>query len=200
MTKIKICGLFRPEDIEAVNLYQPDFAGFIINFPKSHRNISPADLKQLKSKLDPRIKSVGVFVDRPLKEVRNLLEEGIIDIAQLHGSEDSDYIKALQTGGNEVWKAFEIQDRSDLERAIGSPADKILLDAGKGQGRTFSWDILSGLKMDYILAGGLHSGNVEQAIRSLHPLGLDISSGVESDGLKDAKKIEEVIQIVRGIQ
>ena len=200
MTKIKICGLFRPEDIEAVNLYQPDFAGFIINFPKSHRNISPADLKQLKSKLDPRIKSVGVFVDRPLKEVRNLLEEGIIDIAQLHGSEDSDYIKALQTGGNEVWKAFEIQDRSDLERAIGSPADKILLDTGKGQGRTFSWDILSGLKMDYILAGGLHSGNVEQAIRSLHPLGLDISSGVESDGLKDAKKIEEVIQIVRGIQ
>lgn len=200
MTKIKICGLFRPEDIEAVNLYQPDFAGFIINFPKSHRNISPADLKQLKSKLDPRIKSVGVFVDRPLKEVRNLLEEGIIDIAQLHGSEDSDYIKALQTGGNEVWKAFEIQDRSDLERAIGSPADKILLDAGKGQGRTFSWDILSGLKMDYILAGGLHSGNVEQAIRSLHPLGLDISSGVESDGLKDAKKIEEVIRIVRGIQ
>ena len=200
MTKIKICGLFRPEDIEAVNLYQPDFAGFIINFPKSHRNISPADLKQLKSKLDPRIKSVGVFVDRPLKEVRNLLEEGTIDIAQLHGSEDSDYIKALQTGGNEVWKAFEIQDRSDLERAIGSPADKILLDAGKGQGRTFSWDILSGLKMDYILAGGLHSGNVEQAIRSLHPLGLDISSGVESDGLKDAKKIEEVIRIVRGIQ
>ena len=200
MTKIKICGLFRPEDIEAVNLYQPDFAGFIINFPKSHRNISPAVLKQLKSKLDPRIKSVGVFVDRPLKEVRNLLEEGIIDIAQLHGSEDSDYIKALQTGGNEVWKAFEIQDRSDLERAIGSPADKILLDAGKGQGRTFSWDILSGLKMDYILAGGLHSGNVEQAIRSLHPLGLDISSGVESDGLKDAKKIEEVIRIVRGIQ
>ena len=199
MTKIKICGLFRPEDIEAVNLYQPDFAGFIINFPKSHRNISPADLKQLKSKLDPRIKSVGVFVDRPLKEVRNLLEEGTIDIAQLHGSEDSDYIKALQTGGNEVWKAFEIQDRSDLERAIGSPADKILLDAGKGQGRTFSWDILSGLKMDYILAGGLHSGNVEQAIRSLHPLGLDISSGVESDGLKDAKKIEEVIRIVRGI-
>ena len=200
MTKIKICGLFRPEDIEAVNLYQSDYAGFIINFPKSHRNISPAVLKQLKSKLDPRIKSVGVFVDRPLKEVRNLLEEGIIDIAQLHGSEDSDYIKALQTGGNEVWKAFEIQDRSDLERAIGSPADKILLDAGKGQGRTFSWDILSGLKMDYILAGGLHSGNVEQAIRSLHPLGLDISSGVESDGLKDAKKIEEVIQIVRGIQ
>ena len=200
MTKIKICGLFRPEDIEAVNLYQPDFAGFIINFPKSHRNISPADLKQLKSKLDPRIKSVGVFVDRPLKEVRNLLEEGIIDIAQLHGSEDSDYIKALQTGGYEVWKAIEIQDRSDLERAIGSPADKILLDAGKGQGRTFSWDILSGLKMDYILAGGLHSGNVEQAIRSLHPLGLDISSGVESDGLKDAKKIEEVIRIVRGIQ
>ena len=200
MTKIKICGLFRPEDIEAVNLYQPDFAGFIINFPKSHRNISPADLKQLKSKLDPRIKSVGVFVDRPLKEVRNLLEEGTIDIAQLHGSEDSDYIKALQTGGNEVWKAFEIQDRSDLERAIGSPADKILLDAGKGQGRTFSWDILSGLKMDYILAGGLHSGNVEQAIRSLHPLGLDISSGVESDGLKDAKKIEVVIRIVRGIQ
>ena len=200
MTKIKICGLFRPEDIEAVNLYQSDYAGFIINFPKSHRNISPADLKQLKSKLDPRIKSVGVFVDRPLKEVRNLLEEGTIDIAQLHGSEDSDYIKALQTGGNEVWKAFEIQDRSDLERAIGSPADKILLDAGKGQGRTFSWDILSGLKMDYILAGGLHSGNVEQAIRSLHPLGLDISSGVESDGLKDAKKIEEVIRIVRGIQ
>ena len=200
MTKIKICGLFRPEDIEAVNLYQSDYAGFIINFPKSHRNISPAVLKQLKSKLDPRIKSVGVFVDRPLKEVRNLLEEGIIDIAQLHGSEDSDYIKALQTGGNEVWKAFEIQDRSDLERAIGSPADKILLDAGKGQGRTFSWDILSGLKMDYILAGGLHSGNVEQAIRSLHPLGLDISSGVESDGLKDAKKIEEVIRIVRGIQ
>jgi len=200
MTKIKICGLFRPEDIEAVNLYQSDYAGFIINFPKSHRNISPAVLKQLKSKLDPRIKSVGVFVDRPLKEVRNLLEEGIIDIAQLHGSEDSDYIKALQMGGYEVWKAFEIQDRSDLERAIESPADKILLDAGKGQGRTFSWDILSGLKMDYILAGGLHSGNVEQAIRSLHPLGLDISSGVESDGLKDAKKIEEVIRIVRGIQ
>ena len=79
MTKIKICGLFQPEDIEAVNLYQPDFAGFIINFPKSHRNISPADLKQLKRKLDPRIKSVGVVVDRPLKEVRKLLEEGIID-------------------------------------------------------------------------------------------------------------------------
>lgn len=119
--KIKICGLSRPADIEAVNRYQPDYAGFILNFPKSFRNITPEQAKQLHSMLSDSIPAVGVTVNQPPETVAQWLNDGIIDIAQLHGQEDEAYIRALRDRtGKPVWKAFKIRSAEDLEAAKNS--------------------------------------------------------------------------------
>ena len=133
--KVKICGLSRPSDIAAVNQYRPDYAGFIINFPKSHRSCTPEQVQALHAQLSPDIPAVGVTVNQPLGTVASLLEQGIIDIAQLHGQEDDAYIQALQARtGKPIWKAFRIRSTDDLDAARASSADMILLDNGYGTG------------------------------------------------------------------
>ncbi len=196
-TKIKICGLYRPEDIEAVNQYKPDYAGFILNYKKSHRYVDLGTFIQLSSKLDKEIPKVGVFLDAPSTAVLRLLDENRIQIAQLHGSESDDYIREIQKAGKEVWKVYLIKSEDDLKRAAESPADRILLDAGLGQGKTFDWELLNDFPREYILAGGLSQENIEPAIRNLHPYALDLSSGVETEKKKDPEKIRKVIEMVR---
>ena len=200
MPEIKICGLRRPQDILIANRYKPDFAGFIINFPKSHRSISEQEVKNLRQNLDKSIPAVGVFVNQPVDKVIKLLKNGTIDIAQLHGTEGADYIRRVQSEtGQQVIKAFEVRSEDDIKKALESPADYLLLDQGKGGGETFDWSLITE-KIDrpWFLAGGLTVDNLQQAIDTVHPWGVDISSGVESNGVKDEEKVKEVVSIVRG--
>lgn len=191
MTKIKICGLYRPCDIEYVNAAKPDWCGFIINFPKSHRSLTPERVRALRRGLDGAVTPVGVFVDQPVETVAELLNDGTISVAQLHGHEDAAYIAALRAAalGYPVWKAFKVRGPEDLTAANASPADLVLLDNGRGTGETFDWSLAGGVTRPCLLAGGLTPENIPEAVRRLHPFGLDISSGVETDGKKDCAKI-----------
>lgn len=199
MTKIKLCGLRRAEDIEAAVLLKPEYIGFVF-YKKSKRYISPEEAHILKSILDTdHIKAVGVFVNENPKTVADLLEKGIIDIAQLHGDEDEEYIKALRKlTDRPLIKAFKIKTKEDLKKAEASSADMILLDAGMGDGVSFDWDLLKSFSRPYILAGGLDPLNVKDAVEKLHPYGVDVSSGIETAGVKDIDKMREFVFRVRG--
>ena len=201
MTKIKICGLFRACDIEAVNAYRPDWCGFIINFPKSHRNLEPDAVRALRAKLDPGIVPVGVFVDQPVEDVAKLLTDGTISVAQLHGHEDDGYIARLRAlaPGREIWKAIKVRSQADLDAANASTADLVVLDNGYGTGQTFDWSLAGGIDRPFLLAGGLTPENIPDAILQLHPYGLDISSGVETEKLKDPEKIKAAISAARKV-
>lgn len=199
MTKIKICGLYRPEDIAYVNQTLPDWCGFIINFPKSHRSLTPDRVQVLRQNLSSAVTPVGVFVDQPVDLVASLLNDGTISIAQLHGHEDQDYIEALRAAAPEhpVWKAFRIRTAVDLTAANTSPADLVILDNGYGGGKRFDWSLASGVTRPYLLAGGLTPENIPDAISQLHPYGLDLSSGVETDQKKDFHKIQAAVAAAR---
>lgn len=199
MTKIKICGLYRPEDIHYVNLARPDWCGFIINFSRSHRNLSPGRVRILRQYLDSAVIPVGVFVNQRVEDVAALLNDGTISIAQLHGQEDPAYIAALRrlAPGKPVWRAFKIRTEADLEAANASPADLVILDNGYGTGETFDWSLAGGVTRPYLLAGGLTPENIPQAVRQLRPYGLDISSGVETEKKKDFPKIQAAVNAAR---
>lgn len=198
MTEIKICGLTREADIDYVNEARPDYIGFILNFPKSRRNLSPEQAAALKSRLSPEIRAVGVFVDRPAEEVIRAAETVGLDVIQLHGHEDDAYIAALRERTNlPVWKAFRVRSAADLAAAERNSADEILLDNGYGTGEAFDWSLAGGFNRPFLLAGGLTSENIPQAIRTLHPKLVDISSGVETDGAKDRNKILAAVRAAR---
>ncbi len=196
MSKIKICGLFREIDIDYVNQTKPDYVGFIINFPKSHRSIDFDTAKMLISKLDKNIKSVCVFVNQPNDYIRKF---DFADIIQLHGDEDNDFIKNLKKNmpDHDIWKAFRIQNEIDIQKAKNSIADMIMLDNGYGTGRVFDWSNIRDINRDYILAGGISADNIQEASYKLNPFGFDLSSGVETDKIKDIEKIKQVIKKVR---
>ena len=199
MTRIKICGLYRPEDVGYVNQCRPDWCGFIISFPKSHRSLTPVQVRELRQKLYRGVIPVGVFVDQTVEAVAALLNDGTISIAQLHGQEDAAYMAALRAAapGHPVWKAFKIRSAGDLEAVNASPADLVVLDNGYGTGETFDWTLAAGVTRPYLLAGGLTPGNIPNAIQQLHPFGLDVSSGVETGKKKDFNKIQAVVRAAR---
>lgn len=198
MTKIKICGLSRPCDISYVNEAKPDYCGFIINFPKSRRNVTISQLKQLRSLLDPAVVPVGVFVNEALEQVASLLNKNIISVAQLHGNEDENYIRKLSSLTNApIIKAFVIFSHEDAVKANRSAARHILADGGAGTGKSFDWTLLKGLQRPFMLAGGLTPENIPRAIKDVHPWAVDLSSGVESDGFKDREKILAAVTACR---
>ncbi len=199
MTKIKICGLYRPCDIAYVNETKPDWCGFIINFPRSHRSLTPDRVRELRKNLDDTVTPVGVFVDQPVEDAAALLNDGTVSIAQLHGHEDPAYIAALREAapGKAVWKAFKVRTAADLEAVNASPADLVILDNGYGTGETFDWSLAGDVTRPYLLAGGLTPDNIPGAIAKLHPYGLDISSGVETDKRKDLSKIQAAVLAAR---
>ena len=190
MTKIKLCGLSRPCDIMAANGLQPDFIG-IVFARGSKRYVSEETAAALKAQLLPEIRVVGVFVREPPESVAALLNRGVIDIAQLHGGESEAYIAQLRALTDKpIIKAFRIDTAADVEAANASSADFVLLDSGNGgTGTVFDWELLSGIRRPYFLAGGLHPGNAEAAVRALKPYAVDVSSGIETDGLKDKEKM-----------
>lgn len=197
-TKIKICGLKCPEDIAYVNEAKPDYCGFIIEFPKSSRNVTGDQVRILIAELDKNIIPVGVFVNAAPERVEELLLDGTIRIAQLHGQEDDDYIRRIQKNtGSQVIKAFSVKAAQDIELALKSPADYILLDqGGGGTGQTFDWSLIPEIKRPFFLAGGLGAGNLEQAVDTIRPYAVDLSSSVETDGVKDRSKILEAVSLV----
>lgn len=225
MTGVKLCGMMRMEDIIAVNALKPDYIGFVFA-KKSKRYITPEDALRFKELLDPTITAVGVFVDEDIREVVRLLEENVIDAVQLHGHEDESYILQLRQEmmaviarrgrdkvsagslvGREstsfpetrhgIIKAFVVRNMQDLQNAGNSGADHILLDAGYGNGECFDWELLHEFSRPYFLAGGLHLDNIQTAVEKLHPYAVDVSSGIETGGVKDAVKMQRFVEAVR---
>ena len=199
MTKIKLCGLSRPCDIDFVNDVQPDYCGFVIDVPKSRRNVTPEQVRALCARLAPSIKAVGVFVNAPPEEVAALLETHAIAAAQLHGQEDDAYIRSLRRLTDApIIQAFHAASPADIERANRSIADCILLDHGAGgTGCTFDWLLTDRVTRPYILAGGLTPKNLPRAIERCHPFAVDLSSGVETNGCKDLNKMRAAVAAVR---
>ena len=197
MTGIKLCGLKRECDIEAVNKLNPDFIGFVFS-EKSKRYVNPIEAAKLKEMLGKDIKAVGVFVNESPEAVAELLNKGTIDMAQLHGSEDEEYISRLRSLTDKpLIKAIKVQSKADIEAADESGADYILLDSGAGTGMTFNWQLIKGIKRPYFLAGGLNLENVAEAVKTLNPYAVDVSSGIETDGLKDEAKMADFVSTVR---
>ena len=197
MTNIKLCGLTREEDIKNANELKPEYVGFVF-YDKSRRNVTKAQAKKLKSLLNPEIKAVGVFVNAKLSEVEDLFEENIIDVAQLHGNEDENYIKELMDNNIPVIKTFKANSPDEILKAEKSSADMIMFDAGNGEGvQIKDLKLLTYIDRPFILAGGLNQENVAAAISITKPYGVDVSSGIETDSLKDGNKMRQFVKAVR---
>ncbi|MBR3447522.1 MAG: phosphoribosylanthranilate isomerase [Oscillospiraceae bacterium] len=198
MTKIKICGLMTPQDAAFVNAVQPDFAGMILS-PGFRRTVTRETAAAIRKALNAAIPAVGVFVDAEPADIAAYVNSGIIQTVQLHGHEDAAYIEKLrQITDAQIFQAFRIRSAADVQQAEQSPADMILLDSGTGTGKVFDWSLLSDIRRPYLLAGGLNPENAPAAVAALHPAGVDVSSGVETDGRKDFAKIQAFVNAVRG--
>lgn len=198
--KIKLCGMFRDSDIDYVNEALPDYVGFIVMFPKSHRNIDLETAIRLKSRLDPRIKSVAVSVNAPIEDFARFAGEGAADLLQLHGSEDAEYIARLrELTAVPLIKAVKVSAAEDIERAQELDSDYLLLDGGTGSGRLFDHSLVNPEKIrkPFFLAGGLTPENIAQAAKTVMPYAVDLSSGIETDGFKDRKKILAAVRAAR---
>ena len=199
MTKIKLCGITREDDIRIVNELLPDYIGFVFA-KKSKRYINFDVARNLKSKLDQRVKAVGVFVNEDIENIVYLAENKIIDLIQLHGNENKNYINTLKQKINSpIIYAYQIKSKADI-KSINKETDFILLDAGAGCGKTFDENLLDGFDREYFLAGGLSIGNVKEKIMKLHPFGVDVSSGIETEGKKDAAKMRKFVSLVREVK
>ena len=213
MQKIKLCGMMKPCDIEYANRVKPDLVGFI--FANTRRKISAAQAKQFREALDAEIPAVGVFVNEDISVITSLVQDGCIDMIQLHGEEDADYIRRLREICDvPVIKAVKVQTVEQIRQAAALSVDYLLLDTYRkgvlgGTGEAFDWELLREAKAaagdtaegalfgkPYFLAGGLHAGNLREAA-ALGSYGLDISSGIETDGSKDFTKMVEVMELVR---
>ncbi len=198
MTKIKICGLRRAEDIAFANELRPDYIGFV--FAKaSKRYVTPDQAALLRRALSPEITAVGVFVNEPVEHILALLNSGVIAAAQLHGGEPASDIHALKRQADRtVVQAFRVETRQDVAQAIESPADYILLDNGAGgTGETFDWSLIEHIERPFFLAGGLSAENVDEAIQRCRPFAVDSSSKLETDGVKDYEKMKAFVEAVR---
>ena len=199
-TKIKLCGLSRECDIEAANELLPEYIGFVFA-KKSMRYVSPENAAALRKHLAAQILAVGVFVNETPENVAALLAAGVIDMAQLHGSEDEAYIERLRTLTDKpIIKAFSVKEEQDIRRAAECSADLVLLDAGSGgTGTAFDWNLLNGMERSYFLAGGLDASTVGEAVRRWKPYAVDVSSGIETDGYKDVEKMRAFVQRARSV-
>ncbi|KIL45494.1 phosphoribosylanthranilate isomerase [Jeotgalibacillus soli] len=195
--KVKICGLKEKEHVIAAVNAGADFIGFV--FAKSSRQITAARAKELISLLPPHVKSVGVFVNPGKEELLSLLEETKLDYVQLHGDESVEFCEEVPVP---VIKALPIRSVEDINRAANFPVYYHLIDAPGtdyhgGSGRRFDWSLVEESQLDHskvFLAGGLHAGNVKEAIKRVQPFAVDVSSGVETDGKKDINKIKLFIE------
>lgn len=217
--KVKMCGISKVETIPAVVEAKPDYMGLV--FASSKRQVTVDQAKTLVEELhkqytkrynngaeqsnDDEIKTVGVFVNETLENLVSIAKEANLDAVQLHGDEDEAFIQSLKERTNvEVWKAVQIRSAADAEMWIDSSADMLLFDAYHkdergGTGEVFDWTSLDEFERPFMLAGGIDGTNVARAIRTVRPYGIDISSGIETNGVKDDEKIKAFTNIVRTI-
>ena len=204
MTKVKICGLTRQADIGAVNRCLPDYIGFVFA-PGSRRRVPPEKALLLKERLDSRIKAVGVFTNETVQNIASLCKRGLIDMVQLHGDETEEFIRELrQKTACPVIKAVRVKNGKQILQAEQLSCDLLLLDTYQpgqygGSGKTFDHSLIPALQKPYFLAGGLDGDNIKQAVLTCRPFAVDVSSGAETDGFKDEKKIRRIIEIIRNI-
>jgi len=209
MTKVKICGLKRDEDIRYVNKYLPDYIGFV--FAESKRRVTVEQAARLRNDLAPKVKAVGVFVNEDINKVVEAAAECRLDCIQLHGDEDGQYVEKLKElfksyGDVEIWKAIRVKDERSLVVLDEYEVDAFVLDtfvegAYGGVGKVFDWRLAKLAKAfgKIIVAGGLSVDNVSDAVELVMPYGVDVSSKVETDGVKDEVKIKCFIEKVRGL-
>ena len=210
--KVKMCGISKVETIPAIVDAKPDYMGLV--FAPSKRQVTVEQAKTLVEELHKQyavrynsetIKTVGVFVNETVENLLKIAEEVKLDVIQLHGDEDEAFIQSLKERTNvEVWKAVQVRSAADAEKWIDSGADMLLFDAyhkdeRRGTGEVFDWSSLDEFERPFMLAGGIDSTNVARAIRTVRPYGLDISSGIETEGVKDNEKMKAFTNIVRTI-
>lgn len=198
--RMKICGLRRREDILAVNRLLPDYIGFV--FAGSRRRVSPQQAAALRRELAPQIRAVGVFVNAPADEILALERAGVIDLIQLHGDEDEEYIRRLkEESALPVIRAVRVCSREQIQEADRLPCDYLLLDTFTkgsygGSGKQFDWGMIPSLKTPWFLAGGISLENLSAAM-ACRPFCIDVSSAVETDGWKDPAKMAAMVAAVR---
>lgn len=198
--KIKLCGMFRECDIDYANEAMPDYIGFIINFPKSHRNIAPEFARRLRARLDSRIKAVGVFVNSPYRLCAELANSGAVDIIQLHGNEDAEYTAKLrELTSAPIIKAVKVTSFDDIINSQALDADFLLFDSGTGSGKPFDHSLIDRERITkpFFMAGGLTPDNLTKVIREIRPFAVDLSSGIETEKLKDREKMLLAVKTVR---
>ena len=203
---VKYCGITKEEEIQHLQQLPIDYVGFVF-YKKSKRYVEKEQARRLRAKLKPSIPSVGVFVEEEIPKILELLQEGIIQGVQLHGEEEEAYVLKLKQEMAKLgikpflWQAFILKEEKDIERANASPADLILLDGGKGEGKEAESGLLQKIHRPYILAGGLSPENVVEKIKAFSPYGLDVSSGIEEQGetgvRKSPEKMDSFIHLVR---
>lgn len=202
--KLKFCGVRRPEDIAYVNAAPPDYVGFV--FAESRRQVTAGQAAALSERLRPAIQTVGVFVNEPLERLLAAAKTAGLSVLQLHGDEDARYIEAVRRRWHgPVWKAVRVRAAADIREAERLPVDALVLDAFSphaygGTGQTANFDVIARNRpsLPFFLAGGLSAANVQDAIRAVQPDGIDLSGGIETGGAKDAEKIKQIYQLIRG--
>lgn len=196
MVKVKLCGLTRSCDAEWANEVSADYVGFV--FAGSRRRVTDEKAEQLRQILRADIPAVGVFVDEPIAHIAALVRKEVIQLVQLHGAEDETYIQALRRAvAVPVIQAFSVCSPADIQAAGRSSAEFVLLDHGAGgTGQTFDWSLARSLDRPYFLAGGLHPGNAAAAAE-LCPYAVDVSSGIETQGVKDRQKMIAFVTQIR---
>ncbi|MGN0165722.1 MAG: phosphoribosylanthranilate isomerase [Lachnospiraceae bacterium] len=199
--KIKLCGMMRSEDIEYANMAMPDYVGFV--FANTRRFVDREKAAGFRKKLNNEIKAAGVYVNETPEQVADDFKQGIVDIAQLHGSEDEEYIKKLRRLAADIViiKAVRVKNSEDVTKALDYTADYLLFDTyvkgvQGGSGESFNWKLLEGVNRPYFLAGGLNENNIEAAMGT-GAYALDLSSGIETKGFKDLKKMLAVTAKIR---
>jgi len=192
VVKIKICGLSRFEDIDAVNAAEPDYIGFVFT-AKSRRYVTFSHAEQLSERLGSSIVPVGVFVNSPISDIIELYKSGVIKIAQLHGGEGEDYLSLLKAENVPIIQALRA-GHGDIPSAL---ADYYLFDgAVGGSGVANDWSSAPKTRKPLFLAGGITPENITHAL-ALTPFAIDVSSGAETDGYKDSKKIRALVERVK---
>lgn len=201
---VKMCGIRREEDVEYANEVCPDYIGFV--FADSPRRVSWEDAASFRKDLKKEIRCVGVFVNETPEKIAEIAARVPLDAVQLHGDETEEDIRHLRSlCDKEIWKAARVRSKDDIQKVQTLPADRILLDsfskeAYGGTGRTINLDILSESEITkpYFLAGGLNIGNLKGILEAIHPEGIDISSGIETNGCKDLDKMKTIMKIAGG--
>jgi phosphoribosylanthranilate isomerase len=198
--KVKICGITDLNTAQHAVSYGADAIGFV--FAESKRRIEPNSAGEISVQLPPNIEKIGVFVNETRERIEEIVLKAKLTMVQLHGDESPAFCNSLSVP---VIKALSIESEKDLEEINRYSCEMILLDSPKGKyrggnGTSFDWDLLTGSDLPnkkIILAGGLNLGNVERAIQICHPFMVDVSSGVETDGRKDVKKMKVFLEKVK---